>query len=131
MTKSDLTKIYPAYYKVGIHPTVLEFLTVAYLAINGTGDPKGKDFQMRVGALYTVAYAIKFMYKAKQRDFIVPKLEALWWFDVEKYKASRPKDAPLNIPRTDWHYKLLLRLPEYVLREDIFEAIEKGTKKQN
>ena len=70
--------------------------------------------------MYSVAYAIKFMYKAKQKDFIVSKLEALWWFDKEKYKASRLKDAPLNIPRRYWNYKLLLRLSEYVLKEDIY-----------
>jgi len=48
VTKSDLTKIYPAYYKAGIRPTVLEFSTVACLAINDAGDPNAKDFQMRV-----------------------------------------------------------------------------------
>lgn len=82
--------------------------------------------------MYSVAYAIKFMYKAKQKDFIVSKLEALWWFDKEKYKTSRLKHAPLNIPRRDWHYKLLLRLSEYVLKEDIYmRRLKKRLKKQN
>ena len=129
MTKIDLTKIYPDYYRAGKQPSVVEFPEAFYLSILGKGDPDDTVFQQRLQALYTIAYTIKFVHKLKQKDFVVPKLEGLWWFDREKYAALSLGEAPLKIPRNEWHYRLLLRVPKFVTQGDVTAAIAKALRK--
>jgi hypothetical protein len=47
--------------------------------IDGEGNPNGPEFQDAVGALYTVAYTLKFeLKKAGRLDWTVGPLEGLW-----------------------------------------------------
>ena len=57
-------------------------------------------------------------------DFGVPKLEGLWWVEG---------DIPaLEVPREEWCWKLLIRMPDYVTNEmmDIAQT-EVAKKKKN
>jgi len=87
-------------------------------------DPSGKGFASRIQALYAVAYTIKFSCKANGEDFVVPKLEALWHFDKSKYGNVSMENAPKKIPRSEWAYRLLIRMPNLVSKSQFFEAIE-------
>ena len=66
-------------------------------------------FVSKVEALYPLAYGIKKICKEQDNDFGVPKLEGLWWVEG---------DTPaLEIPRNEWCWKLLIRMPEFVTKE--------------
>lgn len=114
MNKLDLTKMYRTYYRATEKPQVLVFDAVDYVAILGKGDPDNESFSKTVEALYSVVYAIKFNCKAQDKDFVVPKLEGLWWYDMDKYPDKGMSDAMVEVPRNEWEYRLLIRLPDYV-----------------
>lgn len=124
MNKLDLTKQYKSYYKAKPTPEIVSFDKIHYLSIEGKGDPSSKEFLEHIQALYPVAYAIKFNYKEQNKDFTVAKLEGLWWFDEDKYKGATIDTAPTLIPRSEWEYQLLIRLPEFVTKEDVIKAKE-------
>jgi len=93
-TKLDLTKEYKTYYTAKTTPEVVEFGEISFLTIEGKGEPGGKEFTSKVKALYPLAYGIKNIYKKQGKDFVVPKLEGLWW--VESNKPT------LEVPREEW-----------------------------
>ena len=109
MSKLDLLKEYKSYYNAGKNPEIVEFEEVSYLTIEGIGEPAGKMFVSKVEALYPLAYGIKKICKEQDKDFGVPKLEGLWWVEG---------DTPaLEIPRSEWRWKLLIRMPEFITKK--------------
>ena len=114
MSKLDLLKEYKSYYNAGKNPEIVEFDEANYLTIEGIGEPAGKMFVSKVEALYPLAYGIKKICKEQDKDFGVPKLEGLWWVEG---------DTPAHkIPRTEWCWKLLIRMPEFVTKELMFSV---------
>ncbi len=130
MTKLDLTKQFKSYYTATPYPQLVAIAPVSFLSVTGTGDPSGPVFAARVQALYTVAYAVKFHYKAQNLDFTVPKLEALWEFDLERYPDCSLSEAPTLIPRPEWIFHLLIRLPELVTSDAIAACREAAYRKK-
>jgi hypothetical protein len=124
MAKLDFTKLYKTYYRAGKKPELLHFEKAQYISVNGQGDPSGKSFADHIQALYSVAYTIKFLHKNMDQDFVVAKLEGLWHFDEEKHKYLTIETAPLLVPRSEWFYTLLIRMPDYVSAEQIENACE-------
>jgi hypothetical protein len=122
MTKIDLSKDDKAYYTAKQKPEVLKLAPMQYLAIAGQGDPSSKGFAECIEALYSVAYTIKFEWKVAGKDFVVPKLEGQWWFDEDKYCGVSMTDAPTKIPRSEWMFRLLIRMPEFVEKDNITTA---------
>jgi hypothetical protein len=132
MSKLDLTKTDKTYYNAKANPEILYIEKTNYISITGIGNPSGKEFSENIQALYTTAYVIKFMLKALNNDFVVPKLEALWSFDNEKYASVSMDEAPLKIPRDEWNYRIMIRMPDFVTREQTEKAIDIAVnKKQN
>lgn len=123
MSKFDLTKKYKAYYSAKTNPELVTIEPAQFLSIKGKGDPSGKDFANKIQALYSTAYAIKFSCKAKNKDFTVSKLEGQWWFDEKNFDEFSIAEAPQKIPRSEWEYRLLIRLPDFVTKEDVQNAI--------
>ncbi|QOG01943.1 GyrI-like domain-containing protein [Flavobacterium sp. MDT1-60] len=122
MDKLDLTKADKVYYTAKTKPQILYIGETHYLSITGKGDPSEQVFSDKIQVLYATAYVIKFMCKALNHDFVVPKLEGLWSFDEEKYKLISMEEAPLKIPRSEWNYRLMIRMPDFVTREQVEEA---------
>jgi hypothetical protein len=120
MKKIDLAKQHKNYYSAKEKPTIEEFGVVNYISITGQGDPSGNEFATKLQILYPVAYSIKFICKNKGKDFVVPKLEGLWWFDETKFKNISMEDAPRIISRNEWYWRLLLRVPDFV-DDQVFE----------
>ena len=108
-TKFDLTKEYKTYYTAKITPEVVEFDEAQFLAIEGKGVPGSKEFTARIEALYPIAYGVKNLCKEQGNDFGVPKLEGLWWVESDK--------PALEVPREEWRWKLLIRMPKFVTSE--------------
>jgi hypothetical protein len=122
MAKLDLTKEYKSYYKAGKKPEVVEFQEATYLSIEGRGEPAGEVFVSKVEALYPLAYGIKKICKEQGNDFGVPKLEGLWWV---------VGDTPaLEVPRSEWCWKLLIRMPDFVTKEIIASVQPEVVKKK-
>lgn len=124
MEKLDLTKKYNYYYSASLFPEIQQIGAVHYLSIVGKGDPDGQNYADRVAALFSVAYALKFAAKATGQDFVVPKLEGLWWFEEEKYGHVTLAEAPMLIPRSEWQWRMMIRMPEFVGPEMLAPAIE-------
>lgn len=122
MTKLDLAKEYKSYYKAGPKPEIVEFDTVRYLTIEGKGEPAGEVFTSKVEALYPLAYGIKKVCKDLGNDFGVPKLEGLWWVEDNK--------PVLEVPRNEWCWKLLIRMPDFVSREMMLSIQPEVSKKK-
>ncbi len=122
MAKLDLVKEYKVYYKAGTKPEMVEFGPIEFLAIEGKGEPAGEVFTRKIEALYPLAYGIKKVCKDKERDFGVPKLEGLWWVEGNK--------PALEVLRSEWCWKLLIRMPEFVTKEMMVSVQPEVAKKK-
>ena len=125
MPKIDLARLHKQYYTAKAKPELIVLEAATYLFIPGKGDPSSKAFEETIQALYSTAYTVKFACKALDNDFVVAKLEGQWWYDEELYNNLTITDAPTIIPRSEWHYRLLIRLPDFVTEEQVATAIKK------
>lgn len=131
MEKLDLTKKYKSYFTAKNKPEIVEIEKAQFLSITGKGDPSSPAFLERIQAIYPLAYALKFFYKEKGKDFVVSKLEGLWWFDESKYKGFSMSEAPAKIPRSEWEYRLLVRMPDFVNEKTVREMKVQVIAKKN
>ncbi|AGK61707.1 hypothetical protein Asulf_01736 [Archaeoglobus sulfaticallidus PM70-1] len=122
-TKLDLTKEYKTYYTAKTTPEIVEIEEGQFLTIEGKGSPDGDEFQAKVSALYSLAYGVKNICKREGKDFVVPKLEGLWWVESDK--------PALEVPREEWRWKLLIHMPEFVTYEMVEKARKEVIKKKN
>ncbi len=109
MSKLDLTKLYKDGYTSRAEPGVVDVPSGNFLTITGRGAPGGEVYRQKLEPLYAVAYRLKFMSKHAGNDFVVCKLEGLWWFD-----------DPGNLimpPREQWNWKMMIRQPEFATAE--------------
>ena len=123
MEKLDLTKTYKTYYRAAVKPELKNIGPAQYISITGKGDPSAKEFSDNIQLLYATAYAVKFMCKTDGNDFTVPKLEALWDFDRKKYPGISMAETPNKVPRSEWTYRLMIRMPDFVRQKQIASAI--------
>ncbi|MEN7550694.1 GyrI-like domain-containing protein [Rapidithrix thailandica] len=130
MEKTDLKKLFKNYYNASTQPELVSFGKAEFLSITGKGDPSSSSFKNSIQALYSVAYGIKFHYKSQGKDFVVAKLEGLWWFDNKRFGQPSMREAPLKVPRDEWQWRLLIRIPEYVEESQIQLCKEKVMQKK-
>jgi hypothetical protein len=105
MSKVDLTKAHKDSYTARADPHIVNIPAGNFLTILGRGAPGEDLFLQKLEPLYAVAYRIKFHAKHDSNDFVVCKLEGLWWFD---------DPADTTPPREQWNWKLMIRQPDYV-----------------
>lgn len=115
MTKLDLTKEYKTYYTAKKTPEIVEFDEAQFLTIEGKGAPRSREFAAKIEALYPLAYGVKNLCKKQGKDFGVPKLEGLWWVESDK--------PAMEVPREEWCWKLLIRMPKFVTSE-LFQKVK-------
>jgi hypothetical protein len=130
MNKLDLTKEYKSYFTAKTKPELVTIEEAHFISITGKGDPSAPAFTADIESLYSTAYTIKFMYKSQNKDFTVSKLEGLWWFDENKFPGKNIKTAATEVPRSEWEYRLLIRMPLFVSANDIATAKETVIKKK-
>lgn len=123
MEKTDLTKTHKALYTATATPTILFVPPGHYLSIEGQGDPDGELFATCTQTLYTAAYSIKQHYKKMELDFVVCKLEGLWW--VDNVEDLKDHTEALLIPRDQWRWQLLIRMPDFIKKPDVIQILKK------
>lgn len=103
-------------------PRVVDVPEIAFLAIDGSGDPATSPaYTAAVEALYAVAYAARFDLKRDGLVYSVMPLEGLWWTDdVGDVWASR--DA--------WHWTMQIAQPDAVTDEVLTRALAAAAKKR-
>jgi hypothetical protein len=94
--------------KVPREPVIVKVPALKYLMVDGQGDPaKSADFRDAIGALYGLAYTMKFMRKARGVTEAVPMpLEGLFWAD--------DMSAFMKARRGEWKWTLMLLQPTTV-----------------
>lgn len=120
--KIDLVKTFKDYYSSKKSPEVRKFDEIHYLSITGKGEPGGEVFTRAVEALYPLAFGVKNICKKQDQDFVVPKLEGLWWVESS--------ESFLDAPRSEWCWKLLMRMPDFVTSDIVGTAKEEVFKKK-
>ena len=106
-TQLDLVRENPHAYGAGRAPEIVDLAPALVLTATGQGDPNGPDFREAVGALYAVAYTIKFTRRAAGPTFKVAPLEGLWW--GRTFEGDFSSD-----PRDEWNWQMLIRVPDDV-----------------
>ncbi len=122
--KIDLFKQHKDEYVARKKPVLITARPARYLAIEGRGEPGGEEFQARVGALYAAAFTLKFTSKGEGRDYVVCKLEAVWWADRRDDPTSADRDLS-GVPQEQWRWRLMIRTPDFVGDSDLSAAAEK------
>ncbi|MCJ8323573.1 MAG: GyrI-like domain-containing protein [Rhizobiales bacterium] len=124
MTKIDFKKTLKAFYNP--KPKIYEIITIPpmnFIMIDGIGKPGSSPAYLdSLAALYPIAYKTKFLAKAKDQDYVVPPLQALWWADDMSDFVSGNMD--------NWRWTLMLMQPDWVDAEMIAEARAIAAKKQ-
>jgi hypothetical protein len=65
-TKKDLRRELRSFYSAGLDPIMVEVPDLAFLMIDGHGDPNtSAEYSLAVQSLYAVAYAAKFAVKRR------------------------------------------------------------------
>ncbi|WP_067534021.1 GyrI-like domain-containing protein [Nocardia crassostreae] len=122
MTKIDLAKTDKHYYDAPREPVLRTYDSYNYVTATGFGAPLGDAYSEAVSSLYRAAYGAKKLAKAAGDDFVVPKLEGLWWVESDA--------PPLTVPRDQWHWKMMIRMPEVVsadmVGDVVFESLTEG-----
>ncbi len=120
--KLDLFKQHKEEYAKTKNPALVNIGKAQYLAIAGQGAPGGHEFVRAVGAIYAAAYGIKMKSKQAGRDYKVAPLEALWW-------GTKDEHDFLDEPRDTWNWKVLIRTPDFITKDQLREATTSATKR--
>ena len=114
----------PVLWDATTTPDVVTVPARTVLALDGQGAPEGQAFQSSVGAVYGVAYTLKFARKKAGRgEFKVGPLEARWWTD-------EPGRWVVDTPRHTWRWQLRIALPRDVRAAELARTIADATHKQ-
>ena len=113
----DLYKLHQAEYVAPRKPTLVDTKPAMYLTAAGHGAPASPEFQVKIGAIYSVAFTIKMTKKFAGQDYKVCHLEGLW--SMGQSSANMPAQPPET-----WNWKLLIRVPEFIRSADVKAAIK-------
>lgn len=125
----DYKKEYKEFYMPKSKPSIVEVPPMNYIAVRGKGDPNAEDgeYKQSIGILYGIAFTIKMSKKGNHQidgyfDYVVPPLEGFWWQNNGKGIDYSRKE--------DFNFISLIRLPDFVTKEDFDWAIEQAAKKK-
>ena len=125
----DFKKEYKEFYLPKTKPSIIEIPKMNYIVVRGKGNPNEEngEYKSSIGLLYGIAFTIKMSYKGTHKiegffEYVMPPLEGLWWQEnTEGLDYSRKEDM---------HFISMLRLPDFVAKEDFEWAISEATKKK-
>ena len=125
----DYKKEYKEFYLPPKVPGIIQIPRMNYIAVRGQGDPNEPEgeYKAAMGLLYGIAFTIKMSYKGSHRiegyfPYVVPPLEGLW-----QQEGSGEIDFA-HKERFQW--LSMIRLPDFVTREDFAWAIGEATEKK-
>ena len=129
MSPVDLVReLKPLYAPSAKHPVIVEVPELAFLMIDGRGDPNTSEAYMNaLQALYSVAYTLKFTLKKTdpERDFKVAPLEGLWWTD-----EGAPTIDDLQRDRDAWNWTMMIAVPDAVTADEVTAAAGAAARKR-
>lgn len=126
----DYKKEYKEFYLPPKRPGIVEIPEMNFIAVQGKGNPNEPEgeYKAAMGLLYGIAFTIKMSYKGSHKiegyfPYVVPPLEGLWW---------QPEGTDLDFTRKDtFEWISMIRLPEFVTREEFDWAIREATAKKH
>ena len=125
----DFKKEYKAFYSPKNKPEIVTVPAANYIAVRGKGNPneEGGAYQQAVSVLYAIAYTLKMSYKSDHKiegffEYVVPPLEGFWWQDGV--------DGIDYADKSTFNWISVIRLPDFVTRQDFDWAVETATKKK-
>ena len=125
----DYKKEYKEFYMPKDRPSIVSVPPMNYIAVRGKGDPNQEDgeYKQAIGLLYGIAFTIKMSKKGDHQiegyfDYVVPPLEGFWWQDGVQGVDYAHKET--------FNWISVIRLPDFVTREDFEWAISEATKKK-
>ena len=109
-------------------PELIKVPEQKFLMIDGKGNPNNEDFPERIGALYSLAYAIRMMPKQGYIpegyfEYTVYPLEGVWDLTVEGRKSD-------VLDKNELLYTIMIRQPDFVTKEIFHKAFENIKKKK-
>ena len=135
----DFKKEYKEFYMPKKKPQIVSVPKANYIAVRGTGDPNEEDgdYKRAIGMLYSVAFTLKMSKKAGREiegffDYVVPPLEGFWWQEnMDKQDAKERENYRIDYSRkSDFHWISVIRLPDFIKKEDFEWAITEAEKKK-
>lgn len=125
----DFKREYKEFYLPPVTPGLITVPTMSFLAVRGQGDPNAPngEYQKAIGLLYGVAFTVKMSKLGDHRiegyfDYVVPPLEGFWWMENGGNIDYTHKE--------DFHWISLIRLPDFVSRDDFDWAITAAARKK-
>lgn len=125
----DFKKAYKEFYLPPQKPQIVTLPSANYIAVRGKGNPNDEEgaYQKAVGILYAVAYTLKMSKKGDHRmegyfDYVVPPLEGFWWQD--------DIDGADYTHKETFNWISLIRLPDFVTKEELAWAVSEAEKKK-
>ena len=125
----DYKKEYKEFYMPKNKPSIVTVPPMNYIAVRVKGDPNQEDseYKQSIGLLYGIAFTIKMSKKTDHKidgyfEYVVPPLEGFWWQDGVAGIDYAHKDMFQGIS--------VIRLPDFVTRDDFDWAVEEATKKK-
>jgi hypothetical protein len=129
MSATDLVKeLKPLYAPSARHPSIVEVPELAFLMIDGRGDPGASEvYQDALQALYSSAYTLKFSLKKAdpERDFKVMPLEGLWWLE-----GGPPRLEELQAARDSWSWTMMIAMPDHVTSVEVADAVAQAGRRR-
>jgi hypothetical protein len=125
VTKVDFKRELSRLYRPGRHPALVDVPELAFLMIDGHGDPNvSVDYKQAIEALYSVSYALKFAIKRAPGgvDYAVMPLEGLWW--------SEDSADFLPSAESDWLWTAMIMQADEVSAEMVDDAIDTARRKR-
>ena len=125
----DYKKEYKEFYLPPTKPHLLTIPQMNFVAVQGKGDPNepAGEYQAAMELLYGVAYTIKMSYKGSHKmdgffEYVVPPLEGLW--------HQSGVDGVDYAHKETFEWTSMIRLPEFVTREEFDWAVQEATAKK-
>ena len=125
----DFKKEYKEFYMPKNKPEIVIVPKANYIAVRGKGDPndEGGAYQQAISVLYAVAYTLKMSYKTDYKikgffEYVVPPLEGFWW--------QEDTDGVDYTDKSTFNWISVIRLPDFVTKEDFEWAVETATNKK-
>ena len=119
--KQEWKKVHKDLYGIKAQPVLLDVPEQSFIMLDGEGNPNAADFSERVGALYSLAYAVKMNYKKSAAgqtvdDFAVYPLEGVW----------RQKTAGAEkLDKDNLAYTIMIAQPDFITPEMWQDALAK------
>ncbi|MFP5022415.1 GyrI-like domain-containing protein [Pseudonocardia phyllosphaerae] len=125
MAATDLKREFACYSARRNRPELVEVPDLRFLMIDGHGDPNTEVYADAVGALYPLAYTIKFASRRELGlDYVVMPLEGLWWAeDMATFTTERDKSR--------WSWTMMILIPDRVPDDLVAAAAEQVAAKKD